>query len=49
MKAIATHGDYIASETLATKWYTKPLEGEAFRATVKIDGQPLTIELRRMK
>jgi isoleucyl-tRNA synthetase len=47
--AIAAHRDYIASETLTTQWATAPLGDGAYRANVKIDGQPLTIELRKLK
>jgi isoleucyl-tRNA synthetase len=47
-KAIDTHRDYIAAETLVARWATQPLEGEAYRTTVKVDGEPLTIELRKV-
>ncbi len=47
-KAIAAHRDYISTETLATEWATRPLDGEAYRTKVKVDGQPLLIELRRI-
>jgi isoleucyl-tRNA synthetase len=47
-KAIETHRDYISAETLTVEWPPQPLTGSAVhRATVKVDGQPLTIELRR--
>lgn len=46
-KAIEAHRDYIASETLVARWSPTPLEGEAYRTTVKVEGQALKIELRR--
>jgi isoleucyl-tRNA synthetase len=48
-RAIDTHKAYIAAETLTVEWSAQALNGEAHRATVKVDGQPLTIELRRVK
>ncbi|MFO0807462.1 MAG: isoleucine--tRNA ligase [Gemmataceae bacterium] len=45
--AIAAHREYIAAETLATAWSDKPLDGDAYRTSVKIDGEPLDIHLRR--
>jgi isoleucyl-tRNA synthetase len=48
-QAIAAHREYIAAETLTVKWSAQPLQGAGVhRATVKVDGQPLTIELRRV-
>ncbi|MGH7169711.1 MAG: DUF5915 domain-containing protein, partial [Gemmataceae bacterium] len=48
--AIEAHRDYIAAETLTVEWSMQPLAGpDVHRATVKVDGQPLTIELRRWK
>ena len=46
-KAIAAHRDYIAAETLVAEWSEKPLEGEAYRTTVKVEGQVLHIALRK--
>jgi isoleucyl-tRNA synthetase len=47
--ALAAHRDYIAAETLTVEWSARPLQGAGVhRATVKVDGQPLTIELRRV-
>src|SRR5205085_2187429 len=45
-QAIDAHKDYIAGETLATKWATAPVNGESHQANVNVDGQPLTIALR---
>jgi isoleucyl-tRNA synthetase len=45
--AINAHKEYIAGETLVTKWATAPLNGEAHRAEVNVDGQPLKIVLRK--
>jgi isoleucyl-tRNA synthetase len=48
-QAIETHRDYIAGETLTVEWSSQPLTGaQAHRATVKVDGQALMIELRRV-
>jgi isoleucyl-tRNA synthetase len=46
-EAIEAHRTYIASETLVATWATKPLGGDAYRTTVKVEGQTLQIELRR--
>jgi isoleucyl-tRNA synthetase len=45
-QAIEAHKDYICNETLAVRLTNEPLGGEAYRAEVKVDGQPLNIELR---
>jgi isoleucyl-tRNA synthetase len=47
-QAIEAHRDYIAGETLAEVWAARPLNGQAHRATVKVEGQPLMIELARV-
>lgn len=48
-QAIAAHKDYIMSETLAVELTTEPLPGEGVhRAKVKVDGQELLIELRKV-
>jgi isoleucyl-tRNA synthetase len=46
-QAIDAHRDYIANETLTITWASQPLNGECHRASVKVDGQPLTIELAK--
>src|SRR5262249_52560277 len=46
-QAIDTHRDYIAAETLVAKWATGPLGAGAYGVDVKVDGQPLRIELRK--
>jgi len=46
-QAIDVHRVYIAEETLTTQWATQPLDGEAHRAQVKVDGKALTIMLRK--
>ncbi len=49
-KAIAEHRQTIATAVQATRWSDAPLVGEGVHtATVKIDGQPLTICLRVIK
>jgi isoleucyl-tRNA synthetase len=45
-KAIRTHQKDIATAVQAIEWSDSPLPGEAHTATVKIDGQSLTISLR---
>jgi isoleucyl-tRNA synthetase len=46
--ALAAHRDYIAAETLTVDWSAQPLTGAGVhRATVKVDGQPLVIELKK--
>ncbi|HTU16954.1 MAG TPA: DUF5915 domain-containing protein, partial [Gemmataceae bacterium] len=46
--ALDTHRDYLAAETLTVEWSSQPLMGaDVHRATVKVDGQPLTIELKK--
>jgi isoleucyl-tRNA synthetase len=47
-QAIEKHRTYIAAETLATQWASRPLGDNAHWAEVKVDGQPLTIQLRRI-
>jgi isoleucyl-tRNA synthetase len=48
-KAICTHRIYIATSVQAIEWLDSPPNGEAHTATVKVDGQPLTISLRKVK
>jgi isoleucyl-tRNA synthetase len=47
-EAIEAHKEYICRETLAVKWATQPLGEGAYRTTVKVDGQQLIIELRKI-
>jgi isoleucyl-tRNA synthetase len=48
-KAIEVHREYIANETLTVRWSDRPLTCEGvFTAHVKVDGQALTIQLRRV-
>ncbi len=47
-QATDAHRDYITRETLTALWSASPLEGEAHRAKVKVEGQELTIELQRL-
>jgi isoleucyl-tRNA synthetase len=46
-KAIEALRAYIASETLVGQWADQPLGDGAYRADVKVDGQPLHIELKK--
>ena len=46
-KAIETRRDYIASEALVARWETAPLGEGAYKVEVKVEGLPLTIELRK--
>ena len=47
-KAIRAHQSTIATAVQATEWSDAALNGEAHTATVKIDGQPLAIALRKV-
>jgi isoleucyl-tRNA synthetase len=47
-KAIAAHRDDIATSVQAAQWSEAPLNGDAHTATVKVDGQALTIALRKV-
>ncbi len=48
-KSIVAHRQAIATAVQATQWSESPLTGEAVHtATVKVDGQPLTVSLRKM-
>ena len=44
-EAIAEHKDYIAAETLVNRWSDVALGDGAFHVDVKVEGQPLVIEL----
>ncbi|HYT91930.1 MAG TPA: DUF5915 domain-containing protein, partial [Gemmataceae bacterium] len=46
-RAIEEHREYIGRETLVAEWASQPLGEGAYRANVKVDGKPLTIELRK--
>ena len=48
-EAIAEHRDNIAAETLVGRWSETPLGEGAFRAEVKVEGQALVIELRKIR
>ncbi len=47
-QAIEAHQVYICAETLAVELSATPLEGDVHSAQVKIDGQALTIMLRKV-
>lgn len=47
-KAIRAHQAAIATAVQATEWSESALNGNAFTATVKIEGQPLVIALRKV-
>jgi hypothetical protein len=46
-KAIRAHQAAIATAVQAVEWSDAALNGDTFTATVKVDGQPLTIALRK--
>jgi isoleucyl-tRNA synthetase len=48
-EATAEHRDRIAAETLVGRRSDKPLGSGAYRAEVKVDGQPLVIELQKIR
>src|SRR5262249_15626570 len=45
--AIDAHRDYIAAETLTVRWSPGSLNGQGHGTDVKVDGQPLRIELSK--
>jgi isoleucyl-tRNA synthetase len=47
-QAIQAHRSYICNETLAVELSPHRLDGDVHRANVKIDGDPLLIELRKV-
>jgi isoleucyl-tRNA synthetase len=47
-QAVNEHRDYIAGETLTVRWSAEPLGEGAHEAKVKVDGQALTIQLRKV-
>jgi isoleucyl-tRNA synthetase len=47
-QAIAAHRPTIAAETQAVEWLTAAPNGDVHTAAVKVDGQPLTIALRKV-
>jgi isoleucyl-tRNA synthetase len=47
-QAIEAHKAYISNETLTVQWATQALNGEAHQTDVKVDGQPLSIQLRKV-
>jgi isoleucyl-tRNA synthetase len=47
-RAVEGHTAYISAETLAVQWANIPLDGDAHTTSVRVDGQPLTIQLRKV-
>jgi len=47
-RAVEGHNAYISAETLAVEWANLPLDGDAHTTSVRVDGQPLTIQLRKV-
>jgi isoleucyl-tRNA synthetase len=47
-EAIESHQQYIAHETLTNTWSKESLNGEGHKTSVKVDGQPLDIELKKV-
>jgi isoleucyl-tRNA synthetase len=46
-RAFEAHRDYICGETLATDLGVEPLDGAAHKATIKLQGQTVSIELAK--
>jgi isoleucyl-tRNA synthetase len=46
-EALAAHRAYICGETLAVELTNQPLDGTAHKAVIKLQGEEVTIELRR--
>jgi len=47
-RAVEGHSSYISAETLAVEWANAPLDGDSHMTSVKVDGHPLTIQLRKV-
>jgi len=47
-RAVEGHSSYISAETLAVEWANAPLDGDSHMTSVKVDGYPLTIQLRKV-
>ena len=47
-RAIDAHRAYIAAETLTERWAAEPLR-DGHHASVKLDGQPLNVSLRKLE
>jgi isoleucyl-tRNA synthetase len=47
-QAVERHASYISAETLALEWANGPLDGNVHMTSVKVDGQPVTIQLRKV-
>jgi isoleucyl-tRNA synthetase len=47
-RAVEGHSSYISAETLAVEWANVPLDGDSHMTSVKVDGHPLTIQLRKV-
>jgi isoleucyl-tRNA synthetase len=48
LRAVEAHSSYISAETLAVEWTNVPLDGDSHAISVKVDGHPLTIQLRKV-
>ena len=48
LQAVEAHRSYISAETLAVEWPNVPLDGDFHAISVKVDGHPLTIQLRKV-
>jgi isoleucyl-tRNA synthetase len=48
LQAAEAHSSYISSETLAVELPNAPLDGDSHAISVKVDGHPLTIQLRKV-
>jgi isoleucyl-tRNA synthetase len=47
-RAAEAHSSYISAETLAVELPKAPLDGDSNAISVKVDGHPLTIQLRKV-
>jgi isoleucyl-tRNA synthetase len=48
LRAVEAHSSYISAETLAVEWPNVALDGDSHATSVKVDGHPLTIQLRKV-
>jgi isoleucyl-tRNA synthetase len=48
LQAAEAHSSYISAETLAVELPNAPLDGDSNVISVKVDGRPLIIQLRKV-
>ena len=48
LRAVEAHSSYISAETLTVERFNTSLDGDSHAISVKVDGYPLTIQLRKV-